>query len=291
MRRQTARVLSTTPPPDNPTLKVDPLQPTPPRWVADWLERDARLQVITARVPDALSLDAAGLADAVATQYRRLVAELARQGRHAVRIWNFVPDIQAPMDGGDRYMAFNLGRFNAYTDWLGQAEGFGAILPAASAVGVGGDTLWIHVLAAETAGQPIENPRQVPAYRYSRRYGIRPPCFARATKLGSTLLIAGTASIIGEDSRHAGCIETQTRETLHNIATLIASARQPDKGSDAESLSPLIDLRVHVLDRQYAAVVQMILDDAAPEAEQVEYVEAQLCRKELLVEIEGRARL
>ena len=31
-----------------------------------------------------------------------------------------------------------------------------------------------------------------------------PPCFARATRLGSTLLIGGTASILGEDTRHEG---------------------------------------------------------------------------------------
>ena len=71
---------------------------------------------------------------------------------------------------------------------------------------------------------PLENPRQVPAYRYSRRYGLRPPCFARATKFESTLFIGGTASIIGEDSRHAAAIVAQTEETLSNLRALIAAA-------------------------------------------------------------------
>ena len=224
-------------------------------------------------------------------EYRRLVGDLTRQGRHPVRIWNFVPDIQAPMDEGDRYMVFNRGRFNAYADWLGDPQGFSAVMPTASAVGVSGDTLWIHILAAESPGQPVENPRQVPAYHYSRRYGIRPPCFARATKLDATLLIAGTASIIGEDSRHVGCIETQSRETFHNIATVIASATGGDQPPAPASLSRLLDLRVHVLHGSDAPTVQAILEEVAPDVGDVEFVEAQLCRRELLVEIEGRARI
>ena len=30
---------------------------------------------------------------------------------------------------------------------------------------------------------PVENPRQIPAFRYSKRYGPIPPCFARATRI------------------------------------------------------------------------------------------------------------
>ena len=198
--------------------------------------------------------------------------------RFPLRIWNFVPDIQAPMAGGDRYMAFNDGRFTAYSEWLGGTTAFSAAIPTASGVGVEGDALWIHVLSGTAAGVPVENPRQIPAYRYSRRYGTRPPCFARATRFADTLFVGGTASIAGEDSRHVGDAARQTHETLLNLAALTP-------------LSSLIDVRVHVADKSCLATIGTLVLDALPADCDVEFVHARLCRPELLVEIEGRARL
>src|SRR5207249_2256005 len=116
-------------------------------------------------------------------------------------------------------------------------------------------------LAADTAGIPVENPRQVPSYRYSERYGIRPPCFARATRLGSTLFIGGTASIIGEESSHPDDVGAQIRETLQNISALIGSSmdsplRQP--------LEMLRSLRVHVREEEDAPRVRSMLEAVVP---------------------------
>ena len=65
------------------------------------------------------------------------------------RIWNFVPQIQAVALDGDRYMAFNAGRFAAFADWFGDLDEFPRAMPTASAVGIRGSTLWIHVLACQ----------------------------------------------------------------------------------------------------------------------------------------------
>ena len=84
------------------------------------------------------------------------------------------------MGGGlDRYMVFNAGRFDGYAQWLCASDGFGRLLPTASAVGVISDDLVIYCLASDTRGTPVENPRQKPAYKYSQRYGPMPPCFSR----------------------------------------------------------------------------------------------------------------
>ena len=230
-------------------------------------------------------MTAEALADAVAAAYRLIASELTLDRRWPLRIWNFVPDIQAPMSCGDRYMAFNVGRFAAYAEWFGDAARFSTLLPTASGVGVGGDTLWIHVLSATTAGVPVENPRQIPAYQYSRRFGMRPPCFARATMFDQTLLIGGTASIVGEDSLHFENIETQTLETCQNIEALIRSAL----GESGGALDRLIDVRVHVSNPAHAPTVAAILDSRLGAHVNVEFVHAELCRRELLVEIEGRA--
>ena len=125
------------------------------------------------------------------------------------------------VDGLDRYMVFNAGRHDAYSDQCGA-------LGTASAVGIKGSDLSIHCLALEEPGTPVENPRQTPAWQYSARYGPLPPCFSRATIVDlagrRTLLIGGTASVVGEDSRHAGEFDAQVEETLLNLEALIRTA-------------------------------------------------------------------
>src|SRR3546814_12468443 len=56
------------------------------------------------------------------------------------------------------------------------------LLPAATAIGRCDDARVVQVywLAARTPGMPVENPRQVSAYRYPRQYGPQQPSFARA---------------------------------------------------------------------------------------------------------------
>ena len=265
-----------------------PVAPTPPAWVRGYLTRrqPSTLALLSANVLDATSLSAEGLSDAVAEVYRAILRDVRAHQRHAVRIWNFVPSIHNELGTGDRYMAFNAGRFAAFAEWFGLSEYGAATLPTASAVGIDGTTLWVHALASDVPGMAVENPRQVPSYRYSKRYGLRPPCFARATRLESTLLIGGTASIIGEDSRHVADIAAQTQETLANLRSLIAAATGiPEE----DALKTLRDTRVHVTNALHAPLVRDALAQVLCADAHLEFVEAELCRKELLVEIEGIA--
>jgi hypothetical protein len=171
-----------------------PVAPTPPAWVRGYLTRQqpSPLTLLSAKVPAATSLSAEGLSDAVAGAYRAILGDLRAHQRHAVRMWNFVPSIHGELGAGDRYMAFNAGRFAAFAESFDLSDTDASTIPTASAVGIDGTTLWIHVLASDVPGMAVENPRQMPAYRYSKRYGLRPPCFARATRFESTLLIGGT---------------------------------------------------------------------------------------------------
>ena len=141
-------------------------------------------------------------------------------------------------------MVFNAGRFAAFADWFRAPQSRSAAqsapvfdrarfhrdIPTATGVGHAGDDLIIHALASALPGRPIENPRQRAAYRYSRKYGPLPPCFARATLVPGTadsqrsLLIGGTASVCGEASVHADDLVAQTAETFRNLDALICAA-------------------------------------------------------------------
>ncbi len=297
--------------------------PEPPGWVEALFARGQathrshhgshgsrkRFVRVTATIEDVDQLTPEQLEARIADAYREIGARLAREQRHAVRFWNFIPQIHARVaDGRDRYMVFNAGRFHAFSEWYGSSAIFARALPTASAVGIDEGPLVIHALADRVAGTPQENPRQIPSYSYSRRYGPLPPCFARATLVERDpsehwLLIGGTASILGEESMHLRDPRQQALETFDNLAQLIASAaeRLQSSASEAEQshllplsgdpLDALTDLRVYFVEEAQAALVRDLVLSRFPRAGRIEFTRADLCRPELLVEIEGLARL
>ena len=251
------------------------------------------------RVPAARSLDREAFRQAAAGAYRRLEAILRDPSlSHPVRLWNHIPGIHEPMgEDQDRYMAFNAGRFEALADWFGGPASFDTRSVSASGVGHDGTDLVIHCLAADEPGQAVDNPRQVPPHRYSRRFGPLPPCFARATTIhppgGEPLvLVGGTASIVGEESVHVGDLERQVEETLTNLAVLLNVAAGEAAVEDrAAVLARYRDLRVYYPDPARLGELRDLLADSFPGVEEIEWVRADLCRSELLVEIEGVAGL
>ena len=93
--------------------------------------------------------------------------------------------------------------------------------------------LQVYWLAARTPGTPLENPRQVSAYRYPRQYGPQPPSFARAMLPASPampLLLSGTAAVVGHESRHAESVAAQLDETLLNFDSLLGAAHAAAPG-------------------------------------------------------------
>ena len=253
----------------------------------DVVRRDPFLRVAT-RIPNAVLLDAEELSAVVAERYARLGALLSEANKSPLRFWNYVPGIVDTLAPGiDRYMAFNRGRYAAYAAACGGGEPLDRSVPTASAVGITGQDLVIDCLAADSGGTPVDNPRQIASWRYSRRYGPKPPCFARgtiATLNGRrVLLVAGTASIVGEESRHPGDIRAQMMEILRNIEALILTAG----GTSRAPLEQLTEARIYVVRPEDIDTVELELRSRSAESLRVETALARVCRAELLVEIEG----
>lgn len=271
---------------------VAPLQPRAPRWVEDAIAR-ASFEMFTAVVPAAAAMPAETLRARVSAAYSTIGDALRAARKAPVRLWNYLPDPAHVMGPGlDRYMVFNAGRYDGYRQWRAAADD--PPLATASGVGISGDDLTIHCLASPDGGMPVENPRQTSAWQYSARYGPLPPCFARATAVAINgrprLLIGGTASIVGEDSRHARDIAAQLEETLVNLAELIRVARHAREPDDA-ALQRLIELRVYIVRADDAALVGSVLGTRCRGAAHIELTTARLCRPELLVELEGIAAI
>jgi len=202
---------------------------------------------------------------------------------HILRAWNHVPLINAGNGDDERYKRFCLGRYAAFESHR-YAEGR---FPAATAVGNSGDALVIYLLARSQPGRHFENPRQVSAPAYPRRYGPRPPSFARATSSGEgrLLFIAGTASIVGHRSCHPGDLTGQLAVTFDNIDRLLETVLGPE-----DACRGLDVVRVYLRDPKHLAAARKSLESRMPLAKAA-YLYGDICRAELEVEIEGVRRL
>lgn len=220
--------------------------------------------------------------------YRRIFALLDAQGLPALwRVWNYLSDINGEARGLERYRQFNVGRQDAF---LACRRGSTGNVPAACALGLQLGPLSVAFLAGATPAVPVENPRQVSAYNYPAEYGPRSPTFSRAALVyppgQEILFISGTASIVGHQTVHAGDVAGQTREALANVLAVLAEANR--KRRSAEFLPETLVYRVYLRHLADYPQIHALLSAALPGAE-VLYVEADVCRSDLLVEIEAMA--
>jgi chorismate lyase/3-hydroxybenzoate synthase len=207
--------------------------------------------------------------------------------RHVWRIWNFVADINQGAGDDERYKQFCLGRARAFAAVHATLPGID--YPAATAVGkpAGARSLQICWLAGREPGVEIENPRQLAAYRYPRRYGPAAPSFSRAMLVpGPLLLVSGTASIVGHESIHPGDTVAQLHETLDNLDALLAQAGAAEAmGSPRMGADSL--LKVYLRHASDATSIERALRERIGAEVPVLMLAADICRSELLIEIEA----
>lgn len=219
--------------------------------------------------------------------YARIFRLLDAQGLpHLWRLWNYMADINGEADGMERYRQFNMGRGDAFE--AGARSVVGRV-PAACALGVAGGPLTVAFMAGPTPTVTIENPRQVSAFLYPNRYGPRSPTFSRAALAHppgqEILFVSGTASIVGHQTVHPGDVRAQTEESLDNIAAVLAEASAQSR-SGAFSLQDL-GYRAYVRHAADLAIVRPVVERRVGGAPVV-YVRADVCRSDLLVELEGQ---
>lgn len=221
--------------------------------------------------------------------YERLFRLLRAQGTpHLWRVWNYMSDINGESHGLERYRQFNLGRYEAFVH--AQRETGGQV-PAACAIGVAGGPLSVAFLAGRSPVVPLENPRQVSAWRYPSQYGPRAPTFSRAAlaypRGREALFVSGTASIVGHATVHPGDVAAQCEETVRNIECLLQEANRVARSGRPFSFTGLSH-RAYVRHAADVDTVQRTLQPLLRGASLV-CVQADICRADLLVEIESQA--
>jgi chorismate lyase/3-hydroxybenzoate synthase len=236
-----------------------------------------------------VSLPAGASLEAISHRAYREVFQVLH-GWHPARIWNYVPGINAIGPGGlENYRTFCRGRSLAFEEFYG--PGFKASVSAASAVGCQSPTLTVVFAACAVAPRHVENPLQVPAYDYPSQYGPRAPSFARATVVPDparpAVFVSGTSAIRG----HATVAPENTREqltcTLENLRQIsLACGLGPDLASGAMQRHFKIYLR-HPSEQP--VIADVLNQNLLRAGDHVSYLHADICRRQLNVEIEMTA--
>jgi chorismate lyase/3-hydroxybenzoate synthase len=205
-----------------------------------------------------------------------------------LKIWNYIPGINQGSGDEEQYRQFCLGRADAVLIDPGDLPP----LPAATAIGTAPDepALQVYFLAGALPGLDVENPRQVSAWRYPRRYGPRSPLFSRGTILtlnGSRqFLISGTASVVGHQTHHENQVANQLRESLRNVHSLLDEGHRLMGDARAQLDGDGI-LKVYIRDPADYELTRRTLEAEAPAAIPRIYLQGDICRENLLTEIDG----
>ena len=215
-----------------------------------------------------------------------------------IRQWNYLEDILG-FDGEEqRYQEFNNVRSVFYSEHF-KKTGY----PAATGIGMNRGGVMIEFVALNTEKahtKPLDNPEQIAAHGYSEKVLVggktctkTTPKFERARYLEmfdkKLIFISGTASIRGEKTVGIGDAEEQTVVTIENIQRLYSPdilAQLPDNNLQAK----YGHARVYVKNRKDFALIKKTFKRYYGNLPVV-YIIADICRDDLLVEIEGKVIL
>lgn len=232
------------------------------------------------------------------------LAEYGYSINQVIRTWLYLGDIVGPEADTQRYKELNRAR----TDFFRKCRFGGDLLPegwqnpvypASTGIGTNGRGFMASCVALATTRSdvklvPLENPVQVSAFDYGQHYSPKSPKFARAMVVAvgdaATTLVSGTASITDSETQHIGDVAGQTHQTLDNIAALIGEENFQQHGMPGmgATLDDLALVRVYIKQQKDYLRTRAVCEERLGDVPTV-YAVADVCRPDLLVEIEGIA--
>ena len=221
-----------------------------------------------------------------------------------LRTWIYQGNLVLAEGETQRYKELNRARTDAFEN-VSFLEFFlpenheGAVYPASTGIGADDFDVVISALGLDTNRDdvivvPLENPNQTSAFDYGAEYSPQSPKFSRAMAVAvddaCLIFVSGTASITNSESRYPDDPAKQTEQTLDNIADLIAGENLARHGIEGFScgLENLESVRIYIKRRSDLELVRGVCERRLPDIPTV-YTIADVCREELLVEIEGIA--
>ena len=221
-----------------------------------------------------------------------------------LRTWFYLGNITESEGGIQRYKELNRARADFYRGiqfrcTASQPNIPQGVYPASTGIGMRGTGLVAGCVALQTQRDdalllPLENPQQTPAYAYHPRHSPDSPKFSRGVALVLadyiTTWVSGTASVVHSVSHHPGDIRKQTEQTIENIRKLLSAENFGFHGikHPGAGLRDLAKVRVYLKRSEDFPACKGICEKHFPNVPAL-YAVADVCRPELLVEIEGVA--
>ena len=221
-----------------------------------------------------------------------------------LRTWIYQGHLVLDEGNTQRYKELNRARTDAFGDTQFLKDYLpkdykGVVYPASTGIGADDFDIVMSAVALDTKRKdviavPLENPNQTSAFDYGAVYSPQSPKFSRAMAVAMDdtclIFVSGTASITDSESRYPEDPVKQTEQTLDNIAALIDDENLSRHGIPdiACKLDNLVCVRVYVKRRSEFEVIRQVCERRLPKVP-ILYTVADVCRPELLVEIEGVA--
>jgi chorismate lyase/3-hydroxybenzoate synthase len=228
-------------------------------------------------------------AEAAEAAYDSLLSTVTQLGYpHLVRAWNYLRGITDGDGDHECYRQFCVGRHSSFLRF-GKTSPY----PAASALGFRSGASRVGLLASQGPVTCVENPAQVSAFRYPRSYGPVSPSFSRAgllsTRAGDVLFVSGTAAIIGHASMHEGDVAAQMLASLNNVEVVVRAAglAEEDLLARDDDGGVALQLRIYVRRREDFEIARDAFQARVRRPCSVEWLQGDVCRRELLVEVEA----
>ncbi|MGE5393477.1 MAG: hypothetical protein ACM3P1_01980 [Candidatus Saccharibacteria bacterium] len=240
-------------------------------------------------------------------QLQAILEEEKMDWSDIIRQWNYIEQITANETNANgvsqHYQIFN----DVRTKYYDQSE-FEHGFPAATGIGTDFGGICIDFIAARFNDNSkvigIKNPVQVDAYAYSKQvlaennvmsdFCRTTPKFERAKALitpkGQWIFISGTAAITGEASIENNTVDHQTELTIDNILKLVSLENLNAHGVKEGRKVTIDYLRAYVKFPSDVARVMQLCRKHFPRIP-IACVVADVCRPELLIEIEGLATI
>lgn len=217
--------------------------------------------------------------------------------RDIIRQWNYIQDIVRFDENNQNYQVFNDVRSTYYGNAFTHSG-----YPAATGIGMNEGGVIIEFIAMqsdEAITFAVDNPEQIAAHRYSEDVLVGNTCnkatpkFERARFLKcfdqQMMFISGTAAIKGEQTIGPSNPLEQTEVTISNIKKLYSEQVLIKNHLQFESVS-FNHCRVYLKNETDFNIVEKICRNEFGDIPMV-FIQANICRDNLLVEIEGEVIL
>ena len=225
-------------------------------------------------------LDQKCIAEDLRETYKDIVQLLNSEHYSLLRVWHYLPQLADPSD----YQVFCDARAQAFSSHKEDSY------CAATVIGTGSDYGVVYFIAARKAGIAVNNPRQALPHLYPKHYVEPAPMFARATlkQWGDQnhLYISGTAAIVGHTSLHEGDADAQLNEIVNNLNSLLSEAAKTEHRYSKMPIDRLRHIKLYV-DKRVSANIATLIDKHLGSDNELQVFEGQMCRTELLLEIEA----